>query len=138
MGSPLSCSHKTEDGDCLAWLTGSGMSGAPMTPSMSWSSPRLMEHGSPAPERSAAAPCDRIHALTPVQLNLEPREPPPENISSGMGTSSTVSSASSRSRFGHNFLMGSTEALSHSAIVELCFFFVDAMRRVSSVRPSVN
>ena len=117
MGSALSCSQRTEEGDCLAWWTGSGMSGAPMTPSMSWSSPRLIEQGSPAPDRSAA--CDRIHALTLVQPNLEPREPPPpENISSGIGTSSTVSSASSRSRFGHSFLMGRArdeEALAHTA-----------------------
>ena len=107
MGSALSCSQRTEEGDCLAWWTGSGMSGAPMTPSMSCSSPRLMEQGSPAPERSAA--CGRIHALTLVQPNLDPREPPPpppENISSGIGTSSTVSSASSRSRFGQSFLIG--------------------------------
>jgi hypothetical protein len=34
-----------------------------------------------------------------------------------MGTSSTVSSASSRSRLGHNFLIGSDrEVLSHSSI----------------------
>ena len=34
-----------------------------------------MEQGSPAPDRSPA--CGRIHALTLVQPNLDPLEPPP-------------------------------------------------------------
>jgi hypothetical protein len=45
-----------------------------------------------------------------------------------MGTSRTVSSASSRSRLGHNFLIGDDrQALSHSSISSRSCRFVDAL-----------
>lgn len=79
---------------------GRGIRGAPITPSKSWSSvfrPPKMEGG--MEEFSA---CGRIHVFMfcqdlPLLLDV--------NISSGMGTSRTVSKASSRSKLGYSFLM---------------------------------
>ncbi|CAL9069845.1 unnamed protein product [Musa banksii] len=81
--------------------TGNGTSGAPRIPSRSWSSAsRPTGHG------GDGSACGRIHAFTLMQSVLLLLELSPErNISSGRGTSRTVSSPSSRSRFGHSFLM---------------------------------
>lgn len=83
--------------DCM----GRGMSGAPTTPSMSCSS-------DPRPRGDGGArwsPCERIHDSMLVHPVLLLRVLPDINISSGIGTSRTVSSPSSRSKFGHSFLI---------------------------------
>lgn len=91
----------------MEWWDGMGIgtSGAPTTPSISWSS--ALRQSTDEAERWST--CERIHAIMLVQrvpkCLLLLRPPPPTNISSGMGTSSTVSRPSSRSRLGHSFLI---------------------------------
>lgn len=90
-----------------SWGTGQGMSGEPTTLRKSWSSAVALA-GPPTVARSNAWFLSHARMLAPPAPRRLSVPGALMSISSGMGTSSTVSSESSRSRFGHSFLIART------------------------------
>jgi hypothetical protein len=93
-----------------SWGTGQGMSGDPTTLRKSWSS-AVAEAAPSAVARSKAWSLSQARMLAPPAPRRLSAPGALMSISSGMGTSSTVSRESSRSRFGHSFLIYTATSL---------------------------
>jgi hypothetical protein len=97
-----------------SWGTGQGMSGDPTTLRKSWSS-AVAEAAPLAVARSKACSLSQARMLAPPAPRRLSAPGALMSISSGMGTSSTVSRESSRSRFGHSFLIYTPTSLPRAA-----------------------